>query len=97
MFESGNICIPGCSCQKELSQMFLDSVCSLCSLAFNLFSHALSVASSQVRFLIHNEHGRRQSQAKGGVGRVGETTTDTLYCADRKKTTTKKLECGFQM
>lgn len=42
--------------QSEVSQMFPDSVCSL--LVCNLFSHALSVAGSQVRFLIHNEHGR---------------------------------------
>lgn len=31
MFESGNICILCCRCQSEMSQMFLDSVCSLCS------------------------------------------------------------------
>lgn len=68
-------------------------------LARNLFSHALSVAGSQLRFLIHNEHGRRQSQAKGeGLARVGETTTDTQYCAHCKIIIIiKKMECGFKM
>lgn len=43
-----------CICQKEVQQMFLDSVRSL--LMCNLFSHALFVATSQIGFLIHNEN-----------------------------------------
>lgn len=58
---------------RQMSEwMFLKCFLTACALslpACNLFSHALSVAGSQVRFLIHNEHGRRQSQAKGGTGR----------------------------
>lgn len=55
MLVTENICITYCLMSKEVCLMLPDSVRSL--LVRNPFSHALFVATSQVRFLIHKEHG----------------------------------------
>lgn len=55
MLVTENICITYCLMSKEVTLMFPDSVRSL--LVRNPFSHALFVATGQVRFLIHKEHG----------------------------------------
>lgn len=56
MLVTANICITYCLMSKDVCLMFPDSVRSL--LVCNPFSHALFVATIQVRFLIHKEHGR---------------------------------------
>lgn len=56
-------------------------------LACNLFSHALSVAGSQLRFLIHNEHGRRQSgKGRGWRGWERQPLTHNIVPTAKQKT-----------
>lgn len=100
-FECGSICIArrtwGQMSEWSFSNVSWQRVFS--PLACNLFSHALSVAGSQLRFLIHNEHGRRQSQAKGGGAGEGgrDNHWHTILCPLQNNNKKNKKECGFKM
>lgn len=102
MLMTENICITYCLMSKEVTLMFPDSVRSL--LVRNPFSHALFVATSQVRFLIHKEHGigwRTATDKKRRIfrldpNRISSSSNPTLttFSLNRKTKSEANYSCS---